>query len=726
MLLAAPLLAIALNSCGLDEPFLSSEGQLRLRMQINSEVTRAEVDATDLTSSVKLYISQGDKLYYKFTGMQDIPDVIPFKSGEYLAEAYAGVKSAASFTDKYYEGSSKFKITTGVTNVTLECKIANVVATVNAASIDPDILKNYTITVGHSGGSLVFDESNVGLEPRAYFSLPDGETSLTYTVEGDNAEGQHFVKNGVIDDVEKAHLYSLSVQCNPEYSAQGGAFIDVIVDDSELLIEGEVLLTAAPEIMGMEFDLSSQIQGTPGSFETALVRVRSFGSLAELNLSGLDEWLGETDFDDSCNILAAAGNVVDQLAQKGITFSTIQDPKNPALERTLITFDASLLNSLPVKDEEYSLLITAVDQKGKISTAQLRVANSSAAVVIDDPVVVYPVDQEKDLMAVGARSATLSALIADPDAQNVGIRFREAGTETWQFAAATQSLAKAHRTRAPQSFNIRLSNLKPGTRYEYQAIADGFEPKESFFFTTEGLFEIPNASLEQWDSYKASTLLGTKNVIFPGSGERSFWDSGNEGASTANMVLTNKSTDMVHSGSFSARLASASALGMMAAGNLFAGTYIRTDGANGVLQFGRPFNGSHPSALRLWANYRPGAIDIVKDESLGVNNGDSDKGQVYVALTTAPVDIRTKASERALFDKDASYVIAYGQVTWDGAFGPDGSLALVDIPLQYKGRAATQKPLYIVIVCAASYLGDYFTGSTSSVMYVDDFELIYE
>lgn len=726
ILLGVPMLALSLNSCGLDEPFANSEGQLHIRMQINSDVTRAETDATDLTSSLKLYISQGDKLYYKFSGLQEVPDIIPFPSGIYKAEAYAGTKSPASFTDKYYEGASTFEITTGVTNVTLECKIANVVAAVNASSIHPEHLQNYTITVGHSGGSLIFNEENVPSEPRAYYYLPEGESSLTYTVEGDNASGEHFVKSGVIEDVEKGHLYNLSVKCNPDYVAQGGAYLDVIVDDSEILVEGQVTLTAAPEITGMGFDLSSQIKGTPGSFDSKIVRVRSFGTLAELHLSGLDAWLGNTDFDDSCNILSASGNVLDQLSQKGISFVTAPDPKNPDLDRMLITFDASLLNALPEKSDEYVLDIRAVDTKGKTTEAKLRLANTQSAIIIDDPVVVYPVDQEKDQLAVSARSASLSAAIADPDAVNPGIRFREVGTETWQFAPAEKAAAIAKRTRALSSFTVKLSNLKPGTRYEYQPIADGFEPKESYFFTTEQPFTIPNASFEQWDTYKASTLLGTKNVIFPGSGQRSFWDSGNEGAATASMVLTDKSTDMVHSGTYSCRLASAAAMGMLAAGNLFAGTYVRTDGTNGVLQFGRQYNGSHPSALRLWANYRPGVVDIVKDSSLGMSQGDIDNGQIYVALTTAPIDIRTKPSERALFDKDSNEVLAYGQMTWDAAFGPDGSLALVTIPLTYKASAASNKPLYVVIVCSASRLGDYFTGSTKSVMYVDDFEFVYE
>ena len=36
------------------------------------------------------------------------------------------------------------------------------------------------------------------------------------------------------------------------------------------------------------------------------------------------------------------------------------------------------------------------------------------------------------------------------------------------------------------------------------------------------------------------------------------------------------------------------------------------------------------------------------------------------------------------------------------------------------------RPKYILIVASASKYGDYFTGSTSSVMYLDECELVFE
>ena len=46
------------------------------------------------------------------------------------------------------------------------------------------------------------------------------------------------------------------------------------------------------------------------------------------------------------------------------------------------------------------------------------------------------------------------------------------------------------------------------------------------------------------------------------------------------------------------------------------------------------------------------------------------------------------------------------------------------IPIKYKDYAI--KPTYIVMVASASKYGDYFTGSTSSVLLLDECELVFE
>lgn len=732
ILWALALIAVsALDSCGLDEPFGNGQGNLRVRMVLNSEVTRAEADVPDLGATCKLYISQGDNLLYKFDGLDNIPSLIPFRSGHYLAEAYAGTKSPASFSDKYYEGVQEFDIAdASVTNMVMTCKIANVVVSINSATIHPEHLMDYKITVGHSQGTLDFTEANVATEEKAYFCMPEDETALTYTVEGDNAEGKHFVATGTVPDVLPAHEYRLNIKCTPEAVAEGGAYITVEVDDSEILVEDEIIMTAAPEISGIGFNIEKQQYIPAGSMTDMYLRVRSFSDLKMLRVSGVQAFVPSDEYDDDINFVAAQDFVISALADNGISYRT-ETNASTGVVRTVITLSADMLNALPASDTEYVLDITAIDSSGKQSVARFRLANTEAAVIVEDPIVIDRIDQSADFMAVGARSATVTGQIVNPDVVNPGVRFRKSGAEEWQEVSVASVLRKARRTRAEgTSFSVKLSGLTPGTRYEYQAIADGMSPSESYFFTTENVYEIPNASFETWGTYSAKTLLGTKSVIFPGSGsEPTFWDSGNEGAATANKVLTDKSEDMVHSGKYSCRFGSSSAAGILAAGNLFVGDYVKTEGTNGVLQFGREYNGSHPAKLALWANYRPGNVDIIKNlpaefESILVS-GQPDYGQIYVALTTSPIDIRTNPSNRKLFNPDDAEVIAYGQVTWHENFS-DSGLTRLEIPIEYKASARTSRPLYIVIVCSASKYGDYFCGSTSSVMYVDDFELIYE
>ena len=46
--------------------------------------------------------------------------------------------------------------------------------------------------------------------------------------------------------------------------------------------------------------------------------------------------------------------------------------------------------------------------------------------------------------------------------------------------------------------------------------------------------------------------------------------------------------------------------------------------------------------------------------------------------------------------------------------------------IELKYRSTSIAPRYIMITCASSKYGDYFTGSTSSVLYVDQLSLDYD
>lgn len=723
--------ASAMVSCVSDEPFSNEEGALKVKMVINNDLTRAETDNIDLGASTVLYISNSKGLIRKYQGQENIPDRIPLQGGHYLAEAWAGDSVSASFDKKFYQGSQEFDIAGADTEITLRCGIANVVASINKQTVDAIDVSDLKITIGHSRGTLDFTADNI--EAKGYYMMPSTDKDLKYTISGVNADGVNFSLDGTIPEVKKGHEYILNISNNPTYDEIGGAFLTVTIDDRVIEVNSEVTILGRPAITGDDgLDISKQIYAPRGSFKDATIKIKAFGSLSHIYInSDQSEALGLPSAEiDLLNMTSEATAAV---KAKGIEWETIANAEKNTVTG-YVYLKAAYLNSL--SDGQYQFTLTAHDSYGKYTPALIRIGVGEGSQVIDDPVVLDDIHASGDMMSVLARRATLTGRVIDAS-KVPSLQFRESGTEAWtsvELNGATEKQRRVHKA-AGQQFKVELKGLKPGTRYEYRAVTDGWA-SESMFLTTESLFEIPNASFEDWSTYRADVFLaGEKDVVFPGTGStRSFWDSGNEGAASAGKTLTNKSADMSHSGSFAARLASDQALGILAAGNVFAGTYVKTDRTNGVLSLGREFNGSHPDKVAVWANYRPGTVDIVKsgnESYLDFAKGDNDHGQIYVALTTGPIEIRTNPSNRKLFpnkdgDEDREKVIAYGEVTWKGAFGPDGQLQKVEVPLTYFAGAKTAKPTHLVIVCCASKFGDFFSGSSKSVLYLDDFELVYE
>ncbi len=94
---------------------------------------------------------------------------------------------------------------------------------------------------------------------------------------------------------------------------------------------------------------------------------------------------------------------------------------------------------------------------------------------------------------------------------------------------------------------------------------------------------------------------------------------------------------------------------------------------------------------------------------------------MYGGTADCPVEVATRRIDETAFDKDAEAVIAYGELLLKESV--DGWTE-VTIPLDY--RSTSRIPTHILVTFAASRYGDYFTGSSSSVLWVDDFELVYE
>lgn len=737
-----------LQSCAMEAPFgEGGEGSLSINTEINGETkqTRAEnnLDNAEYVQSLRdkcvVFIENSRGVMRKYKGLSNIPASIKLSTGQYVCNAWTGDSVAASFDSKFYRGQQPFEIIENEsTSVSMKCNIANVVVSVDAASVAGTGLKNPRITFTSSRGSLEFDETMFA-DNKGYFMIPSPQDTKNYTaenrtitvnIEGTTEDGQAYSKESRIQNVERAHEYQIALSADKPSIDEGGALIQLIIKDIPI-IDDTVEIFPAPVVKGYGFDIAEQLINTDRTFNDQKLYVCEYKGTKSVMVAFSENFTDMTDGDLLNN------TYVEQLSAKGITVER-QNSKDAGsgvdVYEIYVTFPAAFLNALPSSPTQYTVAITATDSRNLVTAASLRIANSNDAIEKIDDVIADPApDAETNPMAVLATKATLTGTLYNAGAARYGFKYRKAGESAWNEAVANGASGAPRRTRANKgtAYSVTLSGLEPGTTYEYKAFADDFESGAVLTFKTEDKYIIPNASMESWSTYQAKTMLGDRTVTFPGTGDvTTHWDSGNEGAATANGILTDKSTDMVHSGTYSARLESKIMFKMIAAGNLFFGDYVKTDGTNGVLALGREYNGSHPTKLRVYANYRPGTNLSIKDDNKDyvgdLTASGCDNGQIYVALTVGTVDIRTNPKDRKLFNVDDEQVLAYGQVTWKEAFGPDGQLQMIEIPIEYKANARTTRPTHLIITCCASKFGDFFSGAEGSVMYLDDFELVYE
>lgn len=693
-----------LQSCQSEEGFFEEgEGLLKMRMVINNSLTRAEDSANDnLAEKCVIYVSSKKGLIHKFKGVDNVPSDLYLKSGSYVAEAWTGDSVTASFDKKFYKAYEPFTITKGdVKQVILNCKIANVVASINPDPILSEALADYTVTIGNTRGSLEFNAENAATA-HGYFMQPNGDTSLTWTITGKRENGENYVKKGIIYDVKPAHEYVLNIKYTPDTNDYGGAFITVTVDDSELVINDIVEIKGAPVISGIGYDISKPLEGAPGKFNRYSVYVQGLGEFKSLKMRSADyAVLGfpaeEYDF------IAMSDATKAELAAIGLTYESAYDSSFDTTSAR-ISFSSELLSALDLGT--YVINFEAVDSNDKITKKDLTIKVSDAGVVLE----------ETPWQEIYARHAKIYGRMVKEGMTNPGFRYRAVGSSDWTTVLVGDVELNA-------SFTADLTDLQPGTKYEYQAIADDYINTESMYFTTESMFMIPNASFEYW------CKGGFKNAVMPNENANNiFWDSGNQGAALASTVLLDKSSDMVHSGTYSARMASKwcgmMGMGAFSGGNMFSGVctnVVISANATAELTYGQPFNGSRPTKLRGWANYRPGSVDYAGD---ALSKGATDHGQVMVALTTGTMYINPTAGN--FFNSNDPSVLAFGEVTWTGNFSADGQLQEFVIPINYKEAAKNTKATYIILQATASKFADRFVGSTSSVLYIDDLELIYE
>lgn len=711
--IAGLALTILGAACSEEQLNAGGEGELVLSASVSTDMELvSRTVEQDLIDNCMVWISNEKGLIRRYDRFSDVPTTpIGLIAGSYVAEAWTGDSVPASFDSRWFKGYEKFEIAAGQTaKVNLECKIANVGATVSYAEGIEDVLSDFTMTIGHKGGSLVFNGRE---ERRGYFMMPSFDPDLAFELKGTQIDGSEFVYSGVIKDAKPATEYAIKVDYTPVTNEVGGAVFSIIIDEHEIEVHTDVEIICAPVFEGYGFDLSAPVIGEKGTIGRRTVYVTSATKISTVELRSdifatLIPALGGNNFE----ILGMNEQGRKAVESAGINCKYCYDEANDATLMQ-INFEEDFTNNL--ENGEYAIEFEATDVKGKSSTATLNIVVSDATVMTE------PMPEE----AIGHRSATLYGTVAKDGVETVGFNYRLAGTDDWTSVEGTpvsRSLA------AGTAYTATITGLTDGATYEYVATAGDYVSTVIQRFTTLRCIQLPNAGFEDWFTYKSK-------IEIPGTDyTNNFWDSGNHGSTTVGGNITTKSSNYKHSGEYSACLKSAYVVIKFAAGNIFAGKYLATSGTNGVLGWGRPFT-AKPKSVKIWVRYEPEIVNRAPGEHL--KKGDSDQGAIYMALVDDskqsynneqwPCVIKTASSAKdsQLFDKDGANVIAYGEKFFLEAVGDGGTNGMVqiEIPLDYKSN---KTPSNIIFVASASRYGDYFEGAEDSTMYIDDIELIYE
>lgn len=722
---------LGLVACKKEAGFTESEGALKLSIGVSDKVhvvsrSLSAEEQTILEQDCKVRIYSGETLVQKYQGIDNVPAQIQLVSGDYSVRVTAGDSVAASFEQRFFEGKKDFSIEKGaVSTVEVNCGIANtVVAIVWDESLKEIFKEDYQVTVTSSTGELVYSSANANA--KGYFSLPEDNRKLTCKFRATTLGGETYESSSELSDLSPATLYNLTYSYKDmEVGPTGGVALNIKVEEVPLGDTYTITLKQRPVIVckdvdGQSYDLEQPMYLELNTQADYSIQVSTSSDLKNLVFRNerFTEWGGSANQLDILTL-----NEQDTEIWKNVGISVSDKKQTSNGDVWTVCFAEDLIAKMTAEEGSVETTIEAVDAEGKSRVTVWNIVASNATVKTS----------ETKPYEVWTSKATLHADILREMLFTPKFRYRVKGEQEWTTVDADLSA---------NSFGKEITGLTPGTTYEYQAMDGDQASSVTCEFTTETEFQPENAGFEYTSGSVPTYIYGEEQSMW--------WDTGNHGSATLGALggkdVTTSDASVKHSGNQSLLLSSQfvglGSIGKFAAGNLFAGKYLKTDGTDGVLGWGRPCT-SRPKALKLWVRYEPGTVD---NGGSHIADGATDQGIIYVAVgdwtgqegqnddggvETWPFVVKTKNSESLFSTDKGTYsgdgTIAYGERVFKEAYKDGTNLKELTIDLDYNNYGGDQrKPTSIIIVASASRYGDYFEGSGASKMWLDDMELIYE
>lgn len=230
--------------------------------------------------------------------------------------------------------------------------------------------------------------------------------------------------------------------------------------------------------------------------------------------------------------------------------------------------------------------------------------------------------------------------------------------------------------------------------------------------------QLYNMDFDHWSRQGISWNPFPDNA---GPGER-VWDSANRGLKPLGINVTVPEYEHVAvsgPGKAAAKIVSRNLLWGFITGNLYTGRFVRVVKFSGVEMYnGAPFSG-RPRSLSGYYHYAPGEIDFARAPYRSMK-GKTDIGQIEVALYAWPEALHLVSTDGPAPDPENDPLLV-GRAVLKLTRATEGYVRF-ELPIEYKSDAT---PTYAGICILSSVLGEYFTGSSKTVLYVDEFQFNY-
>ena len=774
-ILFASAVMILTASCTDDSS--SNDGKSAVTFSLSGIATRADdaanstnseqalIDAVMPKLSFRVYsiINKKETFIRMYSGDEVKDKQIWLIPGKYKVVVDGGDQSPATFerSEVYYHGEKEFTIENGANNhkVVVQCYPQNVMikirydksvkdlvasggltgvstlvaVTGNVEEIGSSASLSYDLSIedvlndeGVATGEKILKEPTVG-----YYTFSDEQKSIIWKFQATdtNKNDKKIEKQNVYTPKDPTtnepigfkpgYVYTLTLKYSPDLG--GYISLQVSASKNETAYDDIIQFRPAPQFSGTYVNKTVAVyKDMDGGLEYMVKAINPMESI--------EVYIGKDEDNNGEEDIITAGVTINEVNEK----------------EWKLTLGEEFIEQLAAGVKDFR--VVAKDANG-VETEYVQSYKGEGA-------------YEMEVTSAWFGQAKLSAYVNNKSVNNASIFYRKKGAADWSSTALTIANGIG---------SAEIEGVIGNAAYEFYLSYGGDEQTKPQIGPTKEETEatiakiIPNGNMETWTEIKE----GNNTVLVPYQ-STVFWDCGNHGSATLGKNVTENKNDNKE-GSWSAYLDSqyvgiGGSLGKFAAGNIYVGTYLGTNGTNGAIGYGQPFNFDFkPTKLTVWYRGNVGEINNTGSNAPDNIKSGSDKSQIFVWLCNREKQYVVYTGNTGTFiNADGTYankldstysgyensVPAHekgapveGIVAWGSWSRTQGGVSInggnettysngtewtkIEIPLQYKD-GVTEIPNFLVISCAASAYGDYFTGSTDSYMYVDDFKFGYD